>query len=210
MEISAATVKELRERTSVGFMDCKKALQEAGGDIEAAITLLRTMGKAKAAKRAGRRASEGRVESYIHMGGKIGVMVELNCETDFVARNADFIALANDLAIHIAAASPRCIGRDDVDQTALEAERHIYREQAIAEGKPEQIIDKIVEGRVGRYLSEVCLLEQPFVKDTDKKVGDMVTEAIARLGENIVVSRFARFAIGESEATLATVAPSES
>lgn len=210
MEISAATVKELRERTGVGFMDCKKALQESGGDIEEAITLLRTMGKAKAAKRASRKASEGRVESYIHMGGKIGVMVELNCETDFVARNSDFTALVADLAMHIAAASPRFVGRDDVDQAALEAERKIYREQALAEGKPEHIIDKIVEGKVGRYLSEVCLLEQPFVKDTDKKVGDLLTDAIAKLGENIVVSRFARFAIGDSDATLATTSPSES
>jgi len=209
MEISAAAVKELRERTGVGFMDCKKALQESAGDIDDAITLLRTMGKAKAAKRAGRQASEGRVESYIHMGGKIGVMVEVNCETDFVARNEDFIALAADLAMHIAAASPRFLSRDDVDQTALEAERHIYREQAISEGKPEQIIDKIVDGKVGRYLSEVCLLEQPFVKDTDKKIGDLVTEAITTLGENIVVSRFARFAIGDSDATLATATPSE-
>jgi len=210
MEISAATVKELRERTGVGFMDCKKALQEAGGDIEEAITLLRTMGKARAAKRAGRKASEGRVESYIHMGGKIGVMVEVNCETDFVARNEDFIALAADLAMHVAAASPQFLSRDDVDQEALEAERHIYREQALAEGKPEQIIDKIVDGKVGRFLSEVCLLEQPFVKDTDKKVGDLVTDAIAKLGENIVVSRFARFAIGDSDATLATTTASES
>ncbi len=210
MEISAAAVKELRERTGVGFMDCKKALQESGGDIDEAITLLRTMGKAKAAKRAGRQATEGRVEAYIHMGGKIGVMVEVNCETDFVARNEDFIALATDLAMHIAAANPRFLSRDDVDQAALDAERSIYRDQAIAEGKPEQIIDKIVDGKVGRYLSEVCLLEQPFVKDTDKKVGDLVTDAITTLGENIVVSRFARFAIGDSDTTLATATPSES
>ena len=210
MEISAGAVKELRERTGVGFMDCKRALQEAGGDIEEAITLLRTMGKAKAAKRAGRQASEGRVEAYIHMGGKIGVMIEVNCETDFVARNEDFIALTTDLAMHIAAANPRFLSSDDVDQVALEAERSIYRDQAIAEGKPEQIIDKIVAGKVARYLSEVCLLEQAFVKDTDKKVGDLVTDAITTLGENIVVKRFARFAIGDGEATLATTKPSES
>ena len=210
MSISAKDVKALRDRTGAGMMDCKKALIETDGDIDSAVNLLRAKGAARAAKRAEKSANEGTIGSYIHFDNRTAVIVELNCETDFVAHNADFIALANDLAIHIAAASPRCIGRDDVDQTALEAERHIYREQAIAEGKPEQIIDKIVEGRVGRYLSEVCLLEQPFVKDTDKKVGDMVTEAIGRLGENIVVSRFARFAIGESEATLATIAPSES
>jgi elongation factor Ts len=209
MEISAGAVKELRERTGVGLMDCKRALQEAGGDIDEAITLLRTMGKAKAAKKAGRRASEGRVESYIHMGGKIGVMLELNCETDFVARNEDFIELARDLAMHIAAAGPRFVGRDDVDQAALEAERHVYREQAVAEGKPEAILDKIVEGKVGRYLSEVCLLEQQFVKDGDKKVADLITEAITTLGENIVISRFARFALGEADATMATATLSD-
>jgi elongation factor Ts len=209
MEISAGAVKELRERTGVGMMDCKRALQETSGDIEAAITLLRTMGKAKAAKRAGRQASEGRVESYIHMGGKIGVMVELNCETDFVARNDDFIALARDIAMHVAAAGPRYISRENVDQAVLEAESHVYREQAITEGKPEQILDKIVEGKIGRYLSEVCLLEQDFVKDTDKKVGDLVTEAVTTLGENIVVSRFARFGVGDGDVTVATLAPSE-
>jgi elongation factor Ts len=207
MEISAATVKELRERTGVGMMDCKRALQEAGGDMDEAIKLLRTMGMAKAAKKASREASEGRVESYIHMGGKIGVLLEVNCETDFVARNEDFIGLARDIAMHVAAAGPRAISRDDVDPAVLEAEREVYREQARGEGKPEEIIDKIVEGKIGRYLSEICLLEQQFVKDTDKKVGDLVTEAITTLGENIVISRFARFAIGDSDSVLAVAAP---
>ncbi len=207
MEISAAAVKELRERTGVGMMDCKRALQEANGDMDEAIKLLRTMGMAKAAKKASRQASEGRVEAYIHMGGKIGVMLELNCETDFVARNDDFISLARDIAMHIAAAGPRFVGRDDVDQAALEAEREVYREQARAEGKPDEILEKIVEGKIGRYLSEVCLVEQQFVKDSDKKVGELITEAITTLGENIVISRFSRFAIGDSDSVLAVATP---
>ncbi|NKB87918.1 MAG: translation elongation factor Ts [Acidobacteria bacterium] len=207
MEISAAAVKELRERTGVGMMDCKRALQEANGDMDEAIKLLRTMGMAKAAKKASRQASEGRVEAYIHMGDKIGVMLELNCETDFVARNDDFISLARDIAMHIAAAGPRFVGRDDVDQAALEAEREVYREQARAEGKPDEILEKIVEGKIGRYLSEVCLVEQQFVKDSDKKVGELITEAITTLGENIVISRFSRFAIGDSDSVLAVATP---
>jgi elongation factor Ts len=207
MEISAASVKELRERTGVGFMDCKKALQEAGGDMDEAIKILRTMGKAKAAKKASRQASEGRIETYIHMGGKIGVMLELNCETDFVARNEDFGALARDIAMHIAAASPLFVNSDSVDQAALDAERAVYREQALADGKPENIVDKIVDGKISRYLSEVVLLEQSFVKDQDKTVGDLLTDAITTLGENIVVGRFARFAIGDADHTVAAAAP---
>ncbi len=206
MEISAASVKELRERTGVGFMDCKKALQEAGGDMDEAIKILRTMGKAKAAKKAGRQASEGRIETYIHMGGKIGVLLEVNCETDFVARTDDFGALARDIAMHIAAANPLFVSSDAVDQAALDAERTVYREQALAEGKPENIVDKIVDGKIARYLSEVVLLEQSFVKDQDKTVGDLLTDAITTLGENIVVGRFARFAIGDADHTVAAAA----
>ena len=208
MEISATAVKELRERTGVGIMDCKSALKEANGDMDEAIKILRTMGKAKAAKRAGRDASEGRIESYVHMGGKIAVLLELNCETDFVARNDDFVALARDLAMHVAAANPRFIGADDVDQASLESERQVYRDQALAEGKPENIVDRIVDGKVNRYVSEVCLLEQGFVKDPDKKIKDLLTEAIATMGENIVVNRFVRLAIGDSDTTVAATTAS--
>jgi len=203
MEITAAAVKELRERTGVGIMDCKRALKEAEGDIEKAIKILRTMGKAKAAKRSARTASEGRIETYVHMGGKIAVVLELDCETDFVARNEDFIQLARDLAMQVAAASPRFVSREDVDVAALDAERELYRQQALAEGKTDKIIDRIVEGKVNRYYSEVCLLEQPFVKDTDHKVGDIVTDAIAKIGENIIIRRFARMAVGDSDTIVA-------
>lgn len=207
MEISAAAVKELRERTGVGIMDCKSALKDAKGDIEEAIRILRTMGKAKAAKRAGRTASEGRIESYVHMGGKIAVLLELNCETDFVARNEDFVQLARDLAMHVAAASPRYVSRDDVNAAALEAERDVYRQQALAEGKPANIVDRIVDGKIGRFYGDVCLLEQQYIKDTDKKVQDLLTDAVAKIGENIVVGRFVRVVIGEPEMTVAAGKP---
>ncbi len=203
MDISAILVKELRERTGVGFMDCKQALREANGDIDEAIKVLRTMGKAKAAKKAGRAATEGRIETYVHMGGKIAVLLELNCETDFVARNEEFVSLARDLAMHVAAANPKHIGRDEVDATTLEAERQVYREQAVSEGKPDNIIDKIVDGKINRFLAETCLLEQGFVKEPDKKVTDLITDAVTKLGENIRVGRFSRLAIGDSDATLA-------
>jgi elongation factor Ts len=203
MDISATVVKELRERTGVGFMDCKQALREASGDIDEAIKILRTMGKAKAAKKAGRAATEGRIEAYVHMGGKIAVLLELNCETDFVARNEDFIALARDLAMHVAAANPKHVVREDVDAATLEAERQLYRDQAMGEGKPENIIDKIVDGKINRYLAETCLAEQGFVKEPDKKIADLITEAVSKLGENIRVGRFSRLAIGDSDATLA-------
>jgi len=203
MDISATVVKELRERTGVGFMDCKQALREASGDIDEAIKILRTMGKAKAAKKAGRAATEGRIEAYVHMGGKIAVLLELNCETDFVARNEDFIALARDLAMHVAAANPKHVVREDVDAATLEAERQLYRDQAMGEGKPENIIDKIVDGKINRYLAETCLVEQGFVKEPDKKIADLITEAVSKLGENIRVGRFSRLAIGDSDATLA-------
>ena len=203
MDISATAVKELRERTGVGFMDCKQALREASGDLDEAIKILRTMGKAKAAKKAGRAATEGRIEAYVHMGGKIAVLLELNCETDFVARNEDFIALARDLAMHVAAANPKHVVREDVDAATLEAERQLYRDQAMGEGKPENIIDKIVDGKINRYLAETCLVEQGFVKEPDKKIADLITEAVSKLGENIRVGRFSRLAIGDSDATLA-------
>ena len=203
MSISANQVKELRERTGVGIMDCKEALQESNGDVDAAIKVLRTMGKAKVAKKASREASEGRIEAYVHLGGKIAVMLELNCETDFVAKSDDFLALARDIAMHIAASNPRFIRREDADQDALAEEREVYRAQAEAEGKPAEIVEKIIDGRVERYLSETVLYEQAFVKDPDQSIGDLLGEAIHRLGENIVVGRFVRFALGEGETQIA-------
>ncbi len=202
MSISASQVKELRERTGVGIMDCKQALQESSGDVDEAITILRKMGKAKVAKRAGREASEGRIEAYVHLGGKIAVMLELNCETDFVAKSDDFINLARDIAMHIAASNPGAITREDIDQAALAEEREVYQSQAEAEGKPTEIIQRIVDGKLERYLSESVLYEQAFVKDPDQTVSDLLSEAIHRLGENIVVGRFARFAVGESDTQL--------
>ncbi len=202
MSISASQVKELRERTGVGIMDCKQALQESSGDVDEAITILRKMGKAKVAKKASREASEGLIEAYVHLGGKIAVMLELNCETDFVAKSDDFITLARDIAMHIAASNPRAIKREDVDQAALAEEREVYQSQAEAAGKPAEIIEKIVDGKLERYLSETVLHEQAFVKDPDQTVGDLLSEAIHRLGENIVVGRFVRFAVGESDTQL--------
>ena len=204
MSISAEQVKELRQRTGVGIMDCKQALQESDGNVDEAVKVLRKMGKAKVAKKAGREASEGRIETYVHLGGKIAVMIELNSETDFVAKSEEFIQLARDIAMHIAAASPRFIRREDVDEAALDEEREIYRSQAEGTGKPAEIIDKIVDGKVERYLSEVVLYEQAFVKDPDQSIGEVIAEAVHRLGENIVVGRFIRFALGEQDATLAT------
>jgi elongation factor Ts len=197
MSISANQVKELRERTGVGIMDCKQALKESSGDVGEAVKILRKMGKAQVAKKASRQASEGRIESYVHLGGKIAVMIELNCETDFVAKSDDFINLARDIAMHIAASNPKAIKREDVDAAALAEEREIYQSQAEAEGKPAEIIEKIVDGKIGRYLSESVLYEQAFVKDPDQTVGDLLSEAIHRLGENILVGRFVRFAVGE-------------
>ncbi|MBK1857186.1 translation elongation factor Ts [Cerasicoccus arenae] len=193
--ISASMVNELRQRTGLGLMDCKKALVEANGDQEAAIDFLKKNGAIKAAKKAGREASEGIIESYIHMGGKVGVMIELNCESDFVAKNDGFKALARDIAMHIAAASPVAVSREDVCQDIIAKEREVAVAQA--EGKPAQAIEKIVEGKVNKFLSTVALLEQPYVKNTDQTVQELLTEAIQRIGENIKVRRFARFAIGE-------------
>lgn len=202
MSISANQVKELRERTGVGIMDCKQALQESSGDVDDAIKILRKMGKAQVAKKASREASEGRIEVYVHLGSKIAVMLELNCETDFVAKSDEFIKLARDIAMHIAASNPGAIKREDVDQAALAEERDVYQSQAEAEGKPAEIIQKIVDGKLERYLSENVLYEQAFVKDPDQTVGDLLSEAIHRLGENIVVGRFVRFAVGESDTRL--------
>ena len=203
MSISASQVKELRDRTGVGIMDCKQALVKSSGDVDEAIKILRKMGKAKVAKKASRQASEGRIESYVHLGGKIAVMIELNCETDFVAKSDDFISLARDIAMHIAASNPMAIKREDVDAVSLAEEREVYESQAEAEGKPAEIIEKIVDGKLERYLSESVLYEQAFVRDPDQTVGDLLSDAIHRLGENILVGRFVRFAVGESGTEIA-------
>lgn len=195
--ITAAMVKELRQRTEAGMMDCKKALQETNGDMEAAVAYLREKGLAAAAKKAGRLASEGLVESYIHGMGRIGVLVEVNCETDFVAKTDKFKELCHDIAMHIAASRPEYVSREEVPADVIEQERSILRAQALNEGKPEKIVDKMVEGRIEKYFKEVCLLEQPFVKDPDISVGELVTQAIATIGENISVRRFVRFELGE-------------
>ena len=196
-EISAKLVKELRDATGVGLMECKKALSEANGDIEEAQVLLRKRGVAIAQKKADREANEGLVASYIHAGGKLGVLVELNCESDFVAKTDDFQALAHDIAMHVAAADPRFIRREEVDQEAVAKEREIQRDRALQEGKPEQIVDKIVDGRIGKFYEEVVLMEQPFVKDNSVTIQELITNQTAKLGEKIAVGRIARFKIGE-------------
>jgi len=195
--ITAQMVKELRERTGAGMMACKKALQETDGDIEKAIDKLREMGLASAAKKAGREAKEGKVASYIHAGGKIGVLVEVNCETDFVANTDEFNNLCKDIAMHIAAANPQYVSREEVPEEVLEKEKSIMKEQLRQQGKPENILDKIVEGKIEKFYEETCLLDQPFIKDDNMKVKDLIQNAIAKMGENIVVRRFARFQIGE-------------
>ncbi|MGB9662111.1 MAG: translation elongation factor Ts [Moorellaceae bacterium] len=195
--ISAADVKELRNRTGAGMMDCKKALEETGGDMEKAIEYLRMKGLAAAAKKAGRVAKEGLVEAYIHGGGRIGVLIEVNCETDFVARTEDFRSLVHDLAMQVAAARPRYVRREDVPEEVVEKEKNILRAQALNEGKPEKVVDKIVAGRLEKFYQETCLLEQPFIKDMDRTVKDLIVEKIAKLGENIEVRRFVRFEVGE-------------
>ena len=197
MAFTAADVKKLREMTSVGMMDCKKALVESDGDVEKAIEILREKGMAKAVKKSGRIAAEGIVESYIHMGGRIGVLVEVNCETDFVAKTPQFKALVRDIAMHIAASNPTCVRPEELGPAVLEHEKEILRAQALNEGKPEKIVDKMVEGRIHKYIKEVCLLEQPFVKDTDKSVDQYVKEQIATIGENISIRRFVRYEMGE-------------
>ncbi len=197
MEVSANMVKDLREKTGAGMMDCKKALSETGGNFEKAVDYLRQKGLATAAKRAGRVASEGRVGSYVHAGGKIGVMVEVNCETDFVAKTDDFQAFAKDIAMHIAASSPAYIRREEAPPEVLEREREIYRAQAQDAGKADKIIERIVEGKLEKFYSEVCLLEQPFVKDPDLTVQDLLNSLIAKLGEKVEIRRFCRFQVGE-------------
>jgi len=198
MAITAAAVKELREKTGVGMMDCKTALLEADGDIEKAIDILRKKGVAKAAKKVGRATNEGLIFSYIHAGGKLGSLVEIACETDFVANTEQFQSLGHAIAMHIAAAAPEVVKREQVSTAALEKESEIFKVQALNEGKPEHIVEKIVSGRLEKYFKEVVLLEQPYVKDPDKNIGDLVNETIASLGENMSVVRFQRFAIGES------------
>ncbi len=196
-DITAKLVKELRERTGLGMMDCKKALQEAEGDAEKAVEYLRKKGMAAVEKRAGREASEGLVASYIHPGSRLGVLVEVNCETDFVARTDDFQQLSKDLAMHIAASRPVAVDRDELDANLIEKERSIYQEQAKNEGKPEHIAEKIVDGRLEKYYQEVCLLEQAFVKNQDQTISDLVTEMTAKIGEKISIRRFACYRLGE-------------
>jgi elongation factor Ts len=197
MAITAKTVQELREKTGAGMMDCKRALAETEGDLEKAIELLRKKGLASASKRSGRVTSEGLVSSYIHAGGKIGVLIEVNCESDFVARTPQFQQLVKDVAMHIAASNPTYLKREDVPEAVLNKEREIYRAQMAESGKPEKVIDKIVEGKLEKYFSEVCLYEQPFVKEPEKTVQALINEIIAQLGENLNVRRFARFVLGE-------------
>ena len=196
MAITAEQVKELRDRTGAGIMDCKKILTEAEGNIDKAIELLKQKGMAKAAKKAGRIAAEGLVEAYIH-NGKYGALVEVNSETDFVANNEEFRAFVKDVAMHVAAAAPQYVKREEVPASVVEAERKAQKDKAIAEGKPEAIAEKIVEGRMDKFFSEICLLDQAFVKDPDKTVGQLLTELISRIGENIVIRRFVRFERGE-------------
>jgi len=197
-QISASQVKELREKTGAGMMDCKKALQECAGDLEKAGEYLRKQGILKAAKKAERAANEGIISSYVHQGDKLAVLVEVNCETDFVARTDDFKAFCTEIAMHVAASAPLFISREEVDTTLLDKEKEIYREAALNEGKPENIVERIVEGKIEKYYEQVCLLEQPWIRDGDKTIEDLLKETIASLGENIQIARFARLALGES------------
>lgn len=194
VQITAKMVGELRESTAAGLMDCKKALVEAEGDFDQAVELLRKRGVAKAAKKAGREASEGLIDTYIHLGGKVGVLTEINCESDFVAKTDDFKQFVKDISMHIAAASPVCVSREEIDPALLEAERKVAEGQA--EGKPAQAVEKIVEGKLNKYLSESCLLEQAYVKNPDQTIQEVLTEKISKMGENMVIKRFARFQIG--------------
>ncbi|GFR37698.1 elongation factor Ts [Insulibacter thermoxylanivorax] len=197
MAVTAAQVKELREKTGAGMLDCKKALEEAQGDMEQAMKILREKGLSAAAKKAGRLATEGLVESYIHGEGRIGVLVEVNCETDFVAKTDNFKQFVRDIAMQIAAAAPKYVSKDEVPEEELNKEREILRAQALNEGKPEKIVDKMVEGRMAKYYEEVCLLEQSFIKDPDLTIGQLLNSMIAQIGENITIRRFARFELGE-------------
>ncbi len=196
MSISAKLVKELREKTAAGMMDCKKALTETNGNMDKAMEYLREKGLSKAAKKSGRLASEGLVEAYIH-GGRIGVLVEVNSETDFVAKNEEFKTFVKDVAMHIAAENPLYVKKEEVPEEVIQKEKDFLTKQALAEGKPEKIVEKMVEGRISKYYSEICLLEQSFVKDPDKTVGELLNEKIARIGENLSIRRFSRFEVGE-------------
>ncbi len=196
MEITAKMVKELRQATNAGMMNCKMALQECDGDMEKAIEFLRRKGIASAAKREGRQTSQGVVDSYIHPGGRVGVLVEIACETDFVARTEDFLAMVHNIALHIAATNPIALRREDVDPSLLNKEREIYKSQMLEQGKPENIIDKIVEGKIDKFISEICLLEQTYIKDPEMTVADYLNSGIGKFGENMNINRFARFEIG--------------
>ena len=195
--ITASMVKELRTRTGVGMMDCKKALTEANGNMEKAVDILREKGLSKAAKKAGRIAAEGIVGSYIHGNGRIGVLVEVNCETDFVAQTEGFHALVKDIAMQIAAANPLYVSREEVPADVISHEKEVYRQEALNEGKPEKIVDRMVEGRIEKYFKEVCLLDQPFIKDGDKTINDVVLEATVKMGEKVSIRRFTRYQLGE-------------
>jgi len=195
--MGANDIKELRERTGAGMMDCKKALQESGGNLEKAIDWLRAKGMAQAAKKAGRAATEGLVHAYIHAGGKIGVLLEVNCETDFVAMNDGFKALVNDIALHIAASAPEFLSRDEVPADAIAREKQVQIERVMAEGKPAAVAERIVEGRMGKYYEQVCLLDQKFIKDDSKTIQQMITDAVAKIGENVKIRRFTRYELGQ-------------
>ncbi len=197
MAISVAQVKELRQATGAGVLDCRKALEANDGDFDKAVDYLRKKGLAKAAKRMSREAKDGLIASYIHGGGRIGVLVEVNCETDFVARTPEYQELVNNIALQIAAMNPHYLKREDVPESVLEHERELYRAQALKEGKPERVLDRIIEGRLEKFYKEACLLEQEFIRDDSKSIGDLLQDAIARMGENIVIRRFARFELGE-------------
>lgn len=197
MDIDVSLVRDLRQKTGAGIMDCKRALKETGGNIDKAIEFLRQKGLAKAAKRVGQRADEGLIGSYIHAGGRIGVLVEVNCETDFVARTQEFKDFVKDIAMHIAAADPQYLTREDISEEIIQKENHILKMQALEMGKPEKVIDRIVEGKLERFFSEVCLLEQAYVKDLDITVGDLVTSLTGKIGERISIRRFTRYQLGE-------------
>jgi len=209
MNISATQVKELREKTGAPMMDCKQALTEAKGDMEQAVVVLRKKGVSVAAKKATRVTSEGSVASYIHAGGKIGVLLEINCESDFVARTDDFKELVHDIAMHIAASDPKYVRKEDVTPEAYEREKDIFRSQAIASGKPANIAEKMVEGKMAKFYEEVCLLEQPFIKDQTVSIAQLIAAKIGKLGENIAVRRFARFKVGEASETIAITKPEQ-
>ncbi|HEY5211747.1 MAG TPA: translation elongation factor Ts [Acidobacteriaceae bacterium] len=207
VKIDAKLVKELREKSGAPMGDCLKALQEAKGDMEEAFVVLRKRGMASAAKKASRSTNEGAVGTYIHAGGKIGVLIELNCESDFVARTDDFQELLKDIAMHIAAVDPRYVGKDEVTEADLAREKDIFRSQATATGKPAPVIEKIVEGKMSKFYEEVCLLEQPFIKEASLTIAQLIAQKVAKLGENISVRRFARFKIGEPNFTVASAKP---